>query len=87
MTPIQAAELAHQIADRAVICDIECHAVRTRDYAERVCWYIAPMLDAREHAPEVIDMMLQAIDYALQRGLISRHPAFKDVVYINRSPA
>lgn len=84
---VQMAELvrhATQIADRAVVADIESEGVH-------ICgctgWYdIRPMVDEREHSPQCIDMNKLAIDYALMRGLAVRHTQHAHLLRITRHP-
>jgi hypothetical protein len=77
-----AAQMAFDIADRAVIADIEgeCSA----HCADGHRWYdLRPMLDLHEHAGPVIDMAQQAVVYALLRGLVvadTKHPHLVRVV-------
>lgn len=88
MTPIQLAELAHQLADRACICDIECDAWQTDDEMGGPHWYdTRPMLDPRETCDDSIEMARQALQYAHERGLISPHPIHSHLVRITRRPA
>lgn len=84
--------LAYRIADRLVVADIECEAVRIRPDSERL-WDVRHMLDPRESCDEAIDMVREAIAYGVWRGLLevvrwqdtaSGTPA---VVRITRSPA
>lgn len=64
---------AFELANRAVISDIETEGVKVKlDGA--TWWDTRPMVDPQEHAPLVVDMARQAIDYALQAGLVTRHP-------------
>lgn len=73
-TALQLLAEALQIADRAVLCDIESDAVAEQMHGQR--WYdTRPMLDPRERPDDLIEMARQAIDYAVQRGLVERHPA------------
>lgn len=85
---VQAAELVRhglQIADRAVVSDIELCAPWVP--GEHYRWYdTRPMLDDREYSPPVIDMNAQALDYALMRGLIERHAGEPHLVRITRQP-
>jgi hypothetical protein len=75
MNPIQLAELAHRIADAAIVSDIECFCCSVQSPFSTARWYdTRPMLDPNEHADEVVDMNIQALEYADVRGLISRHP-------------
>lgn len=76
MTPLDSATLEwlqQRIADRAVICDIECESIAEDDDHGRRWYDVRPMLDEREHAPEFIDMAREAINYAIARGLVARH--------------
>ena len=84
--------LAYRMADRLVVADIECEAVRIRPDSERR-WDVRHMLDPRESCDEAIDMVREAIAYGVWRGLLevvqwqdtaSGTPA---VVRITRSPA
>ena len=59
---------ALQIADQAVICDVECHGQRVGQPAERR-WDVSAMFCEHEHSPEAIDMAEQAVGYGLMRGL------------------
>jgi hypothetical protein len=73
MTPIQAAELAHQIADRACIADIETEAVPT--CVDGMGWLdVRCMLDRREMCDQAVEMNTQALSYAQWRGLFVCHP-------------
>jgi|GEM_PF-3387980 len=88
MTPIQQAELAHEIADRAVVADIETECICVSDEAGRGWWDTRVMLDPREMPDDCIEMSRQALDYATHRGLITRHPDAPHLVRINpRRPA
>jgi hypothetical protein len=65
---------ALKIADAAVVSDIECNAVAAgRDDQGRELFDLRPMVDPREVPQEVQDMHQQAIDFALDRGLIVAH--------------
>ena len=64
------------LANRAVIADLEQHCPRV-DMADGCAWRdTRPMLDPREHAPEVLDMATQALDYAQACGLLVQHPQY-----------
>lgn len=78
-----AAELAHRIADRAVVSDIETGGVPVGARGDRV-YDIRPMTDLREHAPESVDMAWQELTYGLARGLIK--PAGAGLVRIVARP-
>ena len=50
----------------------ECYPVKLSGYR----WHdTRPMLDPREHSPEVLDLNTELLDLALTAGLIARHPA------------
>jgi hypothetical protein len=86
MTPLQLAELAHQLADRACIVDIELHACVYDE--QRRKWYdTRPMLDPNEQPDDFIDMNRQALAYAHERGLISPHPVHTHLVRIVKAVA
>lgn len=82
MNAIQAAELAHQIADRACIADIEseCTAI---DIDGRGWWDSRCMTDPRELPDDFVEMARQALAYAEWRGLFTRHPAHPHLLRIN----
>jgi hypothetical protein len=78
---------ATQIADRAVVADIETEAVHMASLPGRPSWWdVRPMLDEREHSPLCIDMATQALQYALMRGLVVRHEEQAHLVRIVRHP-
>jgi hypothetical protein len=87
MNPIQVAELAHQIADRAVICDIESEGIRQTDEQGRRWYDTRPLLDPREQPDDCIEMFRQALAYAHERGLISPHPQHAHLVRFTRASA
>lgn len=76
-----------KLADRAVISDIECHAVRDTRWPEQRVWDTRPMLDEREHGPEELDMAFEAIEYARMRGLVATHAGQPHLLRILRNPA
>lgn len=67
------AALAHRIADRAVIADIETEAnAQTDEHGQR--WYdTRPLLDPRELPDDWVEMNRQALEYAIGRGLVEVH--------------
>lgn len=73
--------LAFLIANRAVVSDIESECVAL----EGGWWDVRPMLDPREHSPEVVDMVREAIDYALASQLAVRHPQHAHLLRLRRS--
>lgn len=78
---------AHRLADASVITDIESEGF-IHDDVDGQRWYdTRPMLDPREHCDEVIDQAALAIGYALDRGLVERHPDRPYLLRIVRRPA
>jgi hypothetical protein len=77
---------ALKIADAAVVSDIECNAVAVgRDEEGRELFDLRPMVDPREVPQQVQDMHQQAIDFAIERGLIVAHSKVNGLtVRINR---
>lgn len=77
---------AFAIAADAVVTDIEseAHAVILPRSIHR-WWDVRPMVDPREHAPEIVDMARRAIDYALTAGLAERHPTEQHLLRIIRA--
>lgn len=74
-TELHMMALARIIANRNVIADVEENCPRV-NLGDGGTWRdTRPMVDPREHAPEVIDMASQALDYATGSGLLARHPA------------
>lgn len=73
---------AMQIANRAVIADIESEAVRVHDMPGGRWYDVRPMLDAREHPPESIDMANEALRYAQDCGLVRTHPEHEHLVRV-----
>lgn len=81
------AALSLQIADRAVIGDIESEGTKlTGDDPNAGYWDISAMLNPNEQPPEVIDMNTQAIEYALERGLVRSHDVRPNLLRIVRYP-
>lgn len=84
MTPIQLADLAHQLADRACIADIETQAQRCPRVGA-VQWYdVRNMLDPREQPDDFVEMARQALAYAEARGIILRNSSDPHLVRIMR---
>lgn len=76
---------AARIADRSAVADIESHGVQERINDER--WYdVRLMLDEREGGPEWVEMSREVIDYALERGLVKRHPVHAHLLKVIRQP-
>jgi hypothetical protein len=69
---------ALHIANQAVVADVETNCPALRSPCGRLTWYdVRPMLDEREHAPQVVDMAREAITYGIDAGLLVRqeeHP-------------
>jgi len=84
MNPIQLAKLAHTLADRACVADIECQAVLT-DIEQPGRWHdTQPMLDPNEQPADIIEMNAQALAYAEMRQLFDRHPTQPHLVRIRK---
>ena len=60
---------ALQIADQAVLCDIESEGLLIGPPSERR-WDVSAMFDENEHSPEFLDMAEQGIAYGVMRGLL-----------------
>lgn len=69
----QLVRLAFQLANRAVISDIESEGHKVQ-LDGRIWWDTRPMTDLREHSPEVVDMATAAIQYAVGSGIAAIHP-------------
>ena len=65
--------LAFEIANRAVVEDIESYGVQAA-LDGRTWWDIRPMIDPNEHCQASIDMSVQAIQYAVGSGIVAVHP-------------
>lgn len=63
--------LGTQIADRAVVADLEDLPLEPDGYRDT-----RPLLSPHEHCPEFIDMNTQALAYADLRRLIQRDPHY-----------
>lgn len=67
-------ERAMRIANAAVVADIESNCPALRSPCGTMTWYdTRPMVDEREHSPEVVDMAAVAIQYGVEAGLLLRH--------------
>lgn len=84
--PTDLIKQAFAIANAAVVADIESEGVQVV-LGGWTFYDTRPMTDAREHGPEVVDMLRQAIDYALQAGLAMQHPTQPHLVRIVRQGA
>jgi hypothetical protein len=83
--PIQVAAMAHTLADRAVVSDIEAEAAPQTDEHGRKWYDTRPMLDPRELPDDFVEMNRQALEYAHQRGLVSPHPQHAHLVRITKA--
>jgi hypothetical protein len=84
---IRLAELAHKLADRAVISDIESEGHPQTDEHGRKWYDTRPMLDERELPSDFVEMNRQALQYASERGLTMPHPTAPYLVRITRAAA
>lgn len=86
LNAVHMAELVRRgllIADAAAVADIEDGSFVM--VVNNVQWLdVRPMLDEREHSPTVIDMAIEVLTYAEQRGLIERHQVDAHMVRIRR---
>ena len=71
------------LADRAVVADIETEGIAQTDEHARKWYDTRPMLDPRELPDDFVEMNRQALDYAHQRGLVSRHPQHAYLVRVS----
>lgn len=80
----QIIELAFQLANRWVVEDICGNAAPVDEIWPAIgtqrCYDVRPMLDLREHSPEVVDMSAEALQYALDAQVIERHPEHTHLV-------
>lgn len=80
---MQQLRMARELADSYAVSDIETSAAP--EQMAGATWYdVRPMLSTHEHAPQVVDMALLALQYAAARGLITHHPQHAHMVRINR---
>jgi hypothetical protein len=80
-----AAQMAFDLADRAVVCDIESEC--PPHFQDGQLWRdMRPMLSLDEHSGEFIDMAQQAVVYALLRGLVIAHLQHPHLVRVVRKP-
>jgi hypothetical protein len=89
--PDRAAQLGEQlrtataIADRAVVCLIECEGIRLEQPGGAVWYDTAPMVDPREQPPQAIDINTEELRYAELRGLIQRDPLHPHLVRVQHN--
>lgn len=75
---------ALDIADRAVVADIELFGVIAQRLQDgRPVYDTRPMLDPREHSDQVLEMARQALAYARDRGLVTELPGQPHLLAIN----
>lgn len=72
---------ALQIADQAVICDVECEGRSVGPSGDRR-WDVSAMFNADEHSPEFMDMAEQGIAYGVARGILVIEPGVQHTVRI-----
>lgn len=70
---------AFLLANRYVVSDIETNCVRCGEWLDT-----RAAVDPREHSPECIDMMVEALRYAEKVGLVERHPQHRYLVRLTR---
>ena len=80
------ADLANRqraIADAAAVTEIESNAALVQLGEQR--WYdIRPMLDPKQHPAEFLDVHVDHIAYAIQRGLVTRSATAPHLVRMAR---
>lgn len=82
----RATELAYKNADRFVLGELDDQPTITIDHVPG--WIdTRPLLDQREHSPQVIDIWAETLDYADWRGLVRRHPSQPHMVRLVRMGA
>ena len=78
---------ALQLADRAVVCDVETEGIcLARRLDGEKLYDVTTMFDPREHSPEFLDMASQAIAYGVSRGLFELLPGPPMLVRLLRRP-
>jgi hypothetical protein len=72
------------VARDAIIADIQTECAKAAAPGEAAAdWYdTRPMLDPREHAPQVLDMAARALALADAMRIITRHPHAQHLVRI-----
>ncbi|MBK8772766.1 MAG: hypothetical protein IPM06_20380 [Rhizobiales bacterium] len=73
------------VATGAITADIQSECQRTTAPGEpggRLWWDTRPMVDEREHAPEVVAMATRALALGAEMGIIHRHPIHHHLVRI-----
>ena len=66
--------LAYRNADRYVVAELE-ELPRVAIDGQRGWIDTRPLVDEREHPPQIIDIWADVLAYAVWRGLLQRHPA------------
>ena len=82
---LQTLHSAMRFANRCVLQDLRAYCCRVTLDAPPYpgTWMdTRPMLDTREHSPGHIDMAQAGLQYALDTGLVSRHPLHAHLVCI-----
>jgi hypothetical protein len=78
---------AVRIANDAVVADIESNCPALHSPCGRITWYdTRPMLDPREHSPELVDMAQEAIQYGVDSGLLVRHAEHPHWLRVAQAP-
>lgn len=78
--------LAFKNADRFVLAELQNQPQITIDGLRG--WIdTRPLLDEREHSPEVIDIWAEVLAYAVWRGLVQHHPSQRHMARIVRMGA
>jgi hypothetical protein len=82
-----ALETLAEVARDAIVADIQTECARAAAPGETTCdWYdTRPMLDPREHAPQVLDMAARALALADAMRIITRHPGAPHLVRITKA--
>ena len=70
----ESTRMAYAHADRYVLTELEGQPRITVD-GQRGWIDTRPLLDEREHSPEIIDIWTEVLAYAVWRGLLQRHHA------------
>lgn len=84
--PADPSRQAFFLAELAVLEAIECEGLAATSPPGQAWIDIGPMTDAREVTPRWLDIHRIVLDFALQRGLIERHPKRAHLVRVIRRP-
>lgn len=74
------------LADLSAVEAIECEGIVDTQPGGLAWIDVRPMLDEREVTPRWVDLNRILLDYAVQRGLIERHPKRAHLVRVIRRP-